>query len=181
MSVIGNDLLNDIVNNRGTADAAKILGELNDGVVNALKQKGEEGEAKDGMDIALCLIDLHKKELQFSGAYNPLYMIRDKQLEIFKGSRYPIGMYKIGKDKKFTNHHIKIKKGDAFYIFSDGYADQFGGSKGKKFTYKRFQDLLIEIQQHSMEKQRDILDKTFEKWKNDEEQLDDVLVIGIRL
>jgi len=181
MSVIGNDLLNDIVNNRGTADAAKILGELNDGVVNALKQKGEEGEAKDGMDIALCSIDLHKKELQFSGAYNPLYMIRDKQLEIFKGSRYPIGMYKIGKDKKFTNHHIKIKKGDAFYIFSDGYADQFGGSKGKKFTYKRFQDLLIEIQQHSMEKQRDILNVTFEKWKGDEEQLDDVLVIGIRI
>ncbi|MBW8050421.1 MAG: PAS domain S-box protein [Cytophagales bacterium] len=181
MSVIGHDLLNEVINNKGITDAAKILGALNDGIVNALKQKGKEGEARDGMDIALCLIDLHKKELQFSGAYNPLYLIRDKQLQKFKGNRFSIGMYKVGKDKEFTNHHIKIKNGDTYYIFSDGYADQFGGPEGKKFTYKRFQDLLIEIQHHSMEKQHEILDETFEKWKNKEEQLDDVLVIGIRI
>lgn len=209
MSVIGNDLLNEIVSRRGITEPVKILRELNDGVVEALKQKGQPGEARDGMDIALCNIQLinrhvipNKKRdigvLQYAGAYNSLYIVRKNigdselakmnkvvffgnDLAEIKGNRFPIGMNKIGKDKNFTNHSIMLQKGDKIYIFSDGYADQFGGKKGKKFTYKRFKELIVSIQDSSMSEQKLILDQNIENWKGEEEQLDDILMIGFEV
>lgn len=146
-----------------------------------------------------------KWKMEYAGAFNPLYIIRkniinselvnNEKARLFsddlceiKGNRFPIGMNKVGETlsqggniKDFTNHKINLQKGDTIYIFSDGYSDQFGGPKGKKFAYKHFKQLLLNIQHLTMEKQCETLDNTFENWKGDEEQIDDVLVIGIRI
>ncbi|MFH1320240.1 MAG: tetratricopeptide repeat protein [Bacteroidota bacterium] len=145
---------------------------------------------KDGMDIALCVLDLIPKRdtvlnrgthtLQFSGAMNPLYLIRNNELTEIKGDRMPIGIHHLTIEP-FTNNEKQLQKGDTIYIFSDGYADQFGGDKGKKYRYKPFKQLLVSIQDKSMEEQKAILDRTFEEWKGDLEQIDDVCMVGIRI
>jgi len=138
------------------------------------------------MDMALCAFQQDKDNgvvnLQYAGAYNPLYLIRNESVELFeiKADRQPVGYYE-GHDKPFTSHHLQLQKGDTLYIFSDGYQDQFGGPKGKKFSRSQFRELLCSVQDKSMSEQHDILDKTIEKWKSAEEQVDDILVIGIRM
>ena len=115
--------------------------------------------------------------MNYSGANNALYLIRDGELKDYKADKQPIGQYI--DEKPFTNHIIDLQKGDSIYIFSDGYVDQFGGEKGKKLKSKPFKDLILSFQGKSMEKQREILDKSFEDWKGDLEQIDDVCVIGV--
>lgn len=181
MSIVGYNLLKHIVYKMQESEPATILDHLNAGVSETLHQGLDESSTKDGMDIALCSIDYQKNELEYAGAYNSLYLIRDNQLTEIKADKFPIGMY-VGEDrKKYTNHKVKLQKGDTIYIFSDGYVDQFGGSKGKKFMAKQFRQLLLEMNSLSMEEQKKQLDNSIEDWRGNQEQVDDILVIGVQI
>ena len=120
-------------------------------------------------------------ELEYAGAFNPLYLLRDGEIIQFKADKFPIGSFVNAEDNKFTNNKIQLEKGDQIYIFSDGYADQFGGPRGKKFMYKKFRDLLIEIEKKDLSQQKELLQNTLFDWMQDEEQVDDILVIGVRV
>ena len=180
MSIVGNDQLNYAVNVKGARNAAEILDELNKGVTNSLRQRKGVSEVKDGMDIALCALDKENQTLQFAGAFNPLYHLRNNELTITKGNKFPIGAFIEEDLQHFDNHEIKTEKGDVFYIFSDGFADQFGGTRGKKLKYKQFQEKLLEINGLPMNEQKTILDEFITNWMGDLEQIDDILVIGLR-
>jgi serine phosphatase RsbU (regulator of sigma subunit) len=180
MSMLGHAFLDEIINTREIENAASILNILRDEIINTLRQKGTTGEARDGMDISLVILDMKAGKLDFAGANNPLYMIRDGKLIKHLADRMPIGIHFIS-FTPFNNHIVEIRKGDYLYLFSDGYADQFGGPKGKKFMYRPFQDLLLKNHTKPMSLQKEILDTTFERWKDNREQVDDVMVIGIRI
>lgn len=176
MSIIGSTILNQTITNPDVNTPADVLSFLNKEINKTLNS------IKDGMDMALCVINLEKLELQYAGANNPLYIVRHKQFIEVKPDKQAIGADTENAEiKVFTNHKIKLEKGDSIYLFTDGYADQFGGPNGKKFKYKKFQELLIEIQDNSMEEQKHILNFHFEQWKGALEQVDDILVIGIRV
>jgi len=180
MSMIGNTLLNEIVNEKEVIHPDEILFQLRDNIMKCLKQTGAEGENKDGMDIALCVYDKVNMEIAFAGANNPFYLVSGEELTEIKGDKQPIGVYK-GDTKPFTSHTVKVKKGDCIYIASDGYADQFGGHNGKKFKYKQMKDLLLSINKESMAGQKKVLDSSIEEWKGSLEQVDDILVVGFRI
>ena len=179
MSMLGIAFLNDIVNKQENINAGEILDNLRSEIIHALGQKGAEGEAKDGMDMALCIIDSDRQSLQFAGANNSLYLIRGNELMETKGDKMPVAIYE--NMPSFTPHVIKLKPGDAVYLFSDGYADQFGGTNGKKFMYKAFKELLIANSGKSMPEQQDILEQTMKDWMGGIEQIDDMVVIGMRI
>ncbi|MBL4656898.1 MAG: SpoIIE family protein phosphatase [Flavobacteriales bacterium] len=189
MSMIGNSLLNEIVNEKGATEPADILQKLKEGVIKSLSQTGEAGTQKDGMDIAMCGFDLKNNKVEFAGAYNPLLRIRNNELAETRSDRMPIGIYADDGGKVFTNHTLELEKGDMYYIFTDGFVDQFGGPKGKKFMNKRFKALLMDIHLQPMEDQRRRLDKEIEDWKAHTEestggafeQMDDILIIGVRV
>jgi serine phosphatase RsbU (regulator of sigma subunit) len=180
MSMLGFAFLNEIVNKEKELKANEILNQLRDNVKKSLHQTGKDGEAKDGMDIALCIIDPENLTMQYSGAYNPLYLVRNKELITIKADRMPIGIY-IAEKESFTNHETKIRKGDTIYIFTDGYIDQFGGPQTQKFKTAPFKDLIESNQDKPMAEQKKILEDNFEKWKGDYDQIDDVLVVGIKI
>ncbi|MFH1320499.1 MAG: SpoIIE family protein phosphatase [Bacteroidota bacterium] len=192
MSMIGSSLLNEIVNDKGITQPAKVLDSLKEGIIKSLQQTGKAGQQKDGMDIGFCTFSSPDKEgkwglMEFSGAYNPLFLIRNNELEETRADRMPIGIYE-ETDKTFTNHEIPLQKGDAIYLFSDGFVDQFGGPKGKKFMSRRFKQLFLDIHKMDMIEQGKILEKTIEEWKAHPdhtgvqfEQMDDILVIGIKI
>lgn len=179
MSMLGVTFLNEIVGKPNVHRANEILYELREYIIKSLHQTGKDGEQKDGMDMALVSLDRKKNKVEFAGAYNPLYHVSDGVLEEVKADRMPIGIFMT--HEPFTNQTIDVKPGDTLYIFSDGYVDQFGGEEGKKFKAKPFKDLLISIQDKSMEEQREILDTTIEEWKDGYSQIDDILIIGIRV
>jgi len=180
MSMLGVSFLNEVVNKNEIIQANLILNELRTNVKTTLKQTGQTGESKDGMDLALCILDYDEMKLQYSGAYNPLYLIRDGELLETKADKNPIGIY-IKEKESFTNNEIDLQKGDTIYIFSDGYVDQFGGPKGQKLKSKYFKSLLLEIQNKNMDEQREFLDNYIEKWRGDIGQIDDIIVIGLRI
>ncbi len=180
MSIIGCNLLSQAVNEYALTKPAVILNSLNKGLSKILHQRGDEQSVKDGMDIALCVLDTKKMTLEFSAAYNPLWLVREGQIIEYSGNKFPVGAF-VGEQQQFTNHEIKLQKGDSLYIFSDGYADQFGGPRGKKFKYKPFQKLVLGLQGKPMSEQREVLNKTIMDWKGNLEQLDDILVIGVRV
>jgi serine phosphatase RsbU (regulator of sigma subunit) len=180
MSMLGVAFLNEIVNRAGNFVAAHILNELRAEVKKSLRQTGKKDEAKDGMDIALCIINNKEMKLQFAGAYNPLYLVRNKELIQLKADRMPIGIYYKEKDS-FTNHTIEILRDDCIYLFSDGYIDQFGGKDGKKFLTRQFQELILSIHAKPMHEQKQVMSETLEKWKGRHDQLDDILVIGFKI
>lgn len=184
MSMIGNTLLNDIVNGMNIIKPSQILKYLNRGIKQALLQNLSETHAQDGMDLALCTINLESRTLQYCGAKNPLYLIRDQQLEVIKADPWSIGgrikRSGIEKEIEFTNHIISLDHSVTVYMFSDGYLDQFGGEDGEKFSIDRFNKLLIKISGETMEEQKIILTRTMEDWKKNQRQIDDMLVIGIR-
>jgi len=180
MSMLGFAFLNEIVNKERELKANEILNLLRDSVKKSLHQTGKEDEAKDGMDIALCIIDTKERKLQYAGAYNPLYLIRNEDFISLKADRMPIGIHVIEKES-FTNHEIDIQKEDIIYIFTDGYIDQFGGPKSSKFKISTFKKLLVSIQDKKMSEQKKILESEFNNWKGNKEQIDDVLVMGIKL
>lgn len=179
MSMLGVSFLNEIVSKSRFDTPDQILNRLRDKVKKALKQKGDIGENKDGMDMALCVINLETKELQFSGAYNPLYIVRNGEMIQIKADRQPIAVYIA--EKPFTLNNHQLEKGDCLYMFSDGYTDQFGGDNNKKFMTKRFKQMLMDNHGKSFKEQESILDKTFKDWKNGQDQMDDVLVIGLKV
>lgn len=180
MSMLGIAFLNEIVNKADKLVASEILNDLREHVKRSLRQTGKKDEAKDGMDISLCIVNKEKTELQFAGAYNPLYLMRNGELIQLKGDRMPIGIYYKEKES-FTNHIIELKSGDLIYLFSDGYLDQFGGKDGKKFLVKQFQDLIVEIHQKPLNVQKQIMEDTLNNWMNGQEQIDDILVIGFKI
>jgi serine phosphatase RsbU (regulator of sigma subunit) len=180
MSMLGTAFLNEIVGTMIELDAAKILHELRQNVIISLRQTGQEGENKDGMDISLCIVNRKNSTLQFAGANNPMYMIRNSEIQIIKPDRMPIGIH-ANADVPFKNNNIDLKKGDAFYIFSDGIADQFGGPKNKKFKYSTLQYLLLENHEKPFQEQQRLIESAFEEWKGDNEQVDDLLMIGFRV
>jgi serine phosphatase RsbU (regulator of sigma subunit) len=181
MSIVGYNLLNQSVNEHRLTTPSLILNELNKGITKTLKQTFEESTVKDGMDIALCSYDEQTNMLEYAGAYNSLWHFRDNEVKEFAADKHPIGLF-VGEElKQFQNHTIPVLRGDTVYIFTDGFADQFGGPKGKKFKYKKLQELLLSIQNKTLDEQHQILDSTFENWKGNLEQIDDILIIGIRL
>ena len=179
MSMLGISFLNEIVGEMEKPVANEILGQLRAQVIKSLHQTGKEGEAKDGMDIALCVLNNKTNELEFAGAYNALYHIREGELTEIKADRMPIAIHR-NEDPPFTNQKLRVEKGDTIYLFSDGYADQFGGPNGKKFMYKQFKSLLLSVQDLSMEKQKEIMAEEFDMWKGESDQIDDVILMGIR-
>ncbi|MBS3807094.1 MAG: fused response regulator/phosphatase [Bacteroidales bacterium] len=180
MHMMGIIFLNQIIKQRRYTNPAEILCELREYMISSLQQKGEIGEAQGGMDMALCMLDLDQRKVQFAGANNPIYIINNQGLKEIKGDRMPVGI-NINYDKPFTNQQIQLQSGDTLYMFTDGYADQFGGDKGKKFRYKYFKELLISNHGIPMTKQKEVLHNTFFRWKGDYEQIDDVMVMGIRV
>jgi len=186
MSMLGMTFLNEITGRMAESElsAGNILTQLRESVKNSLRQTGKEGEAKDGMDIALCIIDRKTKELQFSGANNPLLIVRDhvEEIEIInvKADEMPIGIY-YNEKSRFTNHTVQLREGDLCYIFSDGYPDQFGGKHGRKFMAKRFKNMLAMHSDKPMDDQKAVIEKAFDAWKGENRQIDDVLVIGLKI
>lgn len=182
LSILGHSMLTKIVREYGILEPAKILDRLDEEIIHALHQKNVEGErvVNDGMDLALICYNRKTNVLEFAGGYNPLIMIRNGELEEVKADRFPIGMTTIHTDKKFTNHEIKVEKGDSFYIFSDGYADQFGGEDGRKFRKKNMKDLLLSIQDVPMKDQGTKLEEYINDWMKNHDQIDDMVFIGRR-
>lgn len=179
MSMIGSALLNQIINEKNITDPALILDELNEGVIHSLKQR--DSESNDGMDISICTFDLKNKYVQYAGANRPLWLVRNNELITYKPDKFPIGGLQIQRNKKFTAHEITLQKNDTLYLFSDGYADQFGGDKGKKLMSRKFKDSLMSIQGLAMPEQEKHLRELFKNWKGNNEQVDDVLVVGIKI
>jgi serine phosphatase RsbU (regulator of sigma subunit)/Tfp pilus assembly protein PilF len=180
MSMLGIAYLNEITSKNPEINAGQLLDELRSHVIQSLHQKGLMGENQDGMDITAVIIDKKKNYLQYAGANNPLFQFRNDELIEHKPDKMPIGIH--GKVMApFTNHEIKIEKGDVLYTFSDGFADQFGGPLGKKFMIKKFKDKLLELHKKPMNMQKEELEETLENWMANTRQVDDILVMGIRL
>ena len=179
VSMLGVSFLNEIVGKMEHLQADIILNQLRTHVKTTMKQTGKSGESKDGMDIGLIILDLANNRIQYAGAYNPLFLIRDGELLETKATRNPIGIYI--KEVDFTNHIIDVQKGDTLYIFSDGFVDQFGGEKGGKFKTKNFKELLLKIQHLPMLEQELLLDRTVDDWRGELEQVDDIIIVGIRI
>ncbi len=177
VSVVCNNALNRAVREFGLSKPSLILNKVRDLVIETF-DTGKKG-IKDGMDIALLSLDLRNNTVEYAGANNNLYHVSEGNLKVIEADKQPIGKYAVNRD--FTNHEIKLVKGDNLYISTDGFMDQFGGSKGKKFKYVPFMELLVKVNGMSMYAQRDFINSVFEKWRSDYEQVDDVCVIGVRI
>jgi phosphoserine phosphatase RsbU/P len=180
MSILGVSFLNEIINKTITVRANEILNQLRGQVIRSLHQTGKKDEARDGMEIALCIIDIDKMMLQFAGAFRPMYLIRDGNLQELNGDNMPIGIYE-DYENSFTNKELPFKKDDMIYLFTDGYTDQLGGQNRKTFKSHNLKKLLLEIHSDPMEKQKERLEKNLEEWKGEIDQVDDILVVGIKL
>jgi serine phosphatase RsbU (regulator of sigma subunit) len=180
MSILGLALLNEIVNKTAIIRTNEVLNQLRGLIIKLLHQTGKPNEARDGMEMALCMIDFDKMKLQYSGAFRPLYIIKNKKLIEIKGDFMPLGISH-DDDSSFTNNEILIEKNDIIYIFSDGYVDQIGGPERKTLKSKNFKSLLMNIHQKPPEEQKKVLENYFEEWRGNLEQIDDILIVGIRI
>jgi len=180
MSLIGNDLLNVIVKARKITQPDKILAELHIGVRSALRQDDTHG--REGMDISICTIDFNKNVLQFAAAKNPLLYVRNGKAEVIKGDKFPVGGIQQQGPRDFTLHEIPLTDEPlTCYLYSDGYQDQFGGKEGMKFMSKNFREMLIETAEKPMSDQQQAIAQTFEAWRGGRPQIDDILVVGLKL
>lgn len=177
MSIIGFNFLNNIIKELGITKPSEILDKLDANIAATLHQYHTDDQIHDGMDIALVCYDSKNKVLEYSGAFNPLWIVRNGELVETRANRFAIGLAP-GLEKGFTNHFVSIQPGDVLYLFSDGYADQFGGSYGKKLKTGSFKDLILKIHQHPMHEQKKMLEDYLEEWRGSIPQIDDVLVIG---
>ena len=176
MSMIGSALLDEVVVEKGLTQPNEIFNEVRKSLINALKQTDDT--QKDGMDAVLIAWD-KQSTLQVAAAYNPMLIIRNGEIIEIKPDKQPVG-FQLEEQKDFTHHKLKLEKKDTIYLFSDGYPDQFGGPKGRKFMIKRFKQLLLSIQDKTMNEQKTILETTMAEWKGDTEQVDDILVMGVQ-
>ncbi|SFF55441.1 PP2C family protein-serine/threonine phosphatase [Thermoflexibacter ruber] len=195
MSLIGNELLNQIVNVHHITSPELILNQLHKGIRYALKQ--DETANRDGMDIAICVIDKEEKILEYAGAMNPFYYIQDNQFFEIKADKKSIGGLQSEEERIFTKHTIQLgmknlesginqqqttsNQQTIFYLCSDGFQDQFGGAENRKFMVRRLRELLASLALLPMSEQKEILDKTFEEWKGKHPQIDDVLIFGVKI
>jgi hypothetical protein len=198
MSMLGVTLLNEQFRTSGVRTPAEILGNLRAKIKEILVQEGTVNDQKDGMDMAIVIINPEKSELRFAGANIPLFLVRMKEhypdtesdlhlaMEVadyglfkMKADRQPVGAY--WEEEDFTNRTIKLKDRDSLYLFSDGFRDQFGGKNRKRLKANRLQKLILSIQEARMELQKRLLEDAFEKWRGSNEQIDDVCVVGIRI
>jgi serine phosphatase RsbU (regulator of sigma subunit) len=180
LSMLGISSMNEIVNRSKDLDPGKILEQLREVVIASMHQTGSQDEAQDGIEIALCIIDLKRHSMEYSGANRPLYLVRDGEIQHIRPDRMPIGIYEQD-PVPFSTQRIKLKKGDSIYLFSDGYVDQLGGTHRKTFRAINFRKLLLEIQDQPMEKQKTILVEKMALWQGKVEQIDDILVLGIKI
>ncbi len=189
LSALGISSMNEIVNRKGMVHASQILEQLRDFMIHSLHQTGTRGETQDGIEIAFCMIDPAKMTLEYAGANRPLYLVRpsreasDKppyELIQIRGDRMPIGIYE-QEASPFTNHKLRLQKGDSIYLFSDGYVDQLGGPRRKTYRSVHFRELLLQIQEKPMKEQKKILLEKHDNWRGKIEQIDDILVVGFRL
>ena len=181
MSLLGVSFLNEIINKTVIVRANEILNQLRGQLIKSLRQTGKTDEARDGMEIALCVIDFRRRKIQFSGAFRPLYLFRNGDLHELNGDTMPIGLYEEEEENSFTNKEIMFEKEDTIYLFTDGYADQLGGDSRKTFRSQNFKKLLVDIHHYPMQKQKELLNKKLNEWKGDLDQVDDILVVGIKL
>ncbi len=179
MSMLGISYFNEIIEKNKITDTSEILNMLRKNVIKALKQKGDIGGSKDGMDLAICTIDFSTKKLQYSGAYNPLIIIRNNNLTEVKADKMPIAYHDCM--EPFKKEDIDIQNNDLIYLFSDGYIDQFGGPTGRKFMRKHFKSLLLEISSYNLEQQKEIINKKFIDWRGEYGQIDDIIVMGLKI
>ncbi|HEY4787999.1 MAG TPA: SpoIIE family protein phosphatase, partial [Bacteroidales bacterium] len=180
MSIIGYNSLNNIIKELGITQPSEILDRLDEEVAQTLHHYHKDNQIHDGMDIALVCYDEINRSLEYSGAFNPLWIIRNEELIEVRANRFAIGLAP-GFDKAFTNHQISIKPGDTIYLFSDGFADQFGGKDGKKLKVGPFKEMILGISKYPIPEQKQKLEDFFETWKGNNPQVDDVLLIGWRL
>lgn len=184
MSIIGHNLLNQAVNEKRLEKPDQILNYLNIAMSNTLGQNSSNASStskiKDGMDISLLAIDNTNRKVMYSGAQRPLVVARDNELLEFKGDRHPVGGFLMGSFSSFTLHELDMQENDNYYLFSDGYSDQFGGERGKKFKYAKMKELLFSVRSEPMSTQRSILYESHELWKGNHEQVDDICVVGIK-
>jgi serine phosphatase RsbU (regulator of sigma subunit) len=179
MSMLGITMLNELVHSTGITEASEILNHLKNDIIRALRQDEAEIIAGDGMDMTLCVYDPATSVLQYAGAFNPLVIFSGGEMQVIDADPMPVGLGAI-REKKFNLHEIKIREGDVIYLFTDGYADQFGGEKGKKFSRRRFLNMLQEIHKLPMNTQKQRLTKSLKDWMKKEQQIDDITVMGIR-
>jgi len=179
LSLIGYFLLNDIVRSRKITEPGKILDLLDEGVTTTLRQD-EDATTKDGMDIALCKINMTAGEVEYAGAHRPLYIMKNGVMEEVKGNKFPIGGGIFKNQTNFTNTKIKLEKGDSIYFSSDGFPDQFGGTEGRKFGPKRTREIIEQVHKEPMQTAMNTFDEQWEGWRGDTKQTDDVLLIGIK-
>ncbi|MBA2612303.1 MAG: SpoIIE family protein phosphatase [Bacteroidetes bacterium] len=185
MTMLGLSFLDEIVEVKGIKTPSEILNMMRDKIVSTLKQHGNFGESKDGMDITICCFDKNKKELQYASANNALYIVKAQQeghgqeLQIYKADKQPCGFYHVY--KPFTNNVIKLEEGDCIYTFSDGFPDQFGGPNFKKYMHRQFKEVLLQNCHLNFTEQKNLLNSSFETWRGKQDQVDDVLVIGVKV
>ncbi|MFA6401595.1 MAG: SpoIIE family protein phosphatase [Salinivirgaceae bacterium] len=182
MSMLGTAFLNEIINKNDITNSSQILEQLRERVITSLHQEISNNieYSRDGMDIAVCIIDIVDNTLEYSGANNSLYLIRENELIELKADKMPIGIHEFG-SIPFTTHKIELKSGDSIYIFSDGFPDQFGGNNGKKLKYSKFKEILQSLEFVDIDKREVALNQFFNAWKGDLEQIDDVLVVGFKI
>lgn len=181
MSIVTNDMIVSVIDANPNATPAEMLDGLNRVMSDKMRHTIDDIKVRDGVDIALVVLDLDTLELQYSGAFNPMYLFRGKQFTEYRPDKISIGGYKEEAAKRYNNATIQLQAGDTFYLFSDGYADQFGGPQGKKFKLSQMKALLLNLQDQDMIDQHRILEQTIETWKGTHEQVDDMLVIGVRV
>jgi serine phosphatase RsbU (regulator of sigma subunit) len=180
MSMLGVSALNEAIIEKNIAMPHEILNDVRHSIIASLNPEGSDEESKDGMDCVLCAYDFENKLLYLAAANNPLWIVRGGEVIEYKPDKMPVGKYNDDL-KSFTLQTVQLQKGDIVYTFTDGYADQFGGPKGKKFKYKQLEEKLLEVHKLPMEEQKSKLADIFENWKGNMEQVDDVLIIGIRI
>ena len=180
MSLLGITFLNEIVNVQGITKSDSIVSILRESVIRSLLQSRKDITTSDGIDMALCVLDKHNKKIQYTGGMNDLVYIRDRKLEVVKADRATVSLLSEDSDP-FTMKEIEYKKKDVLYLFSDGYSDQFGGERNRKYLVRRFYDTLLEIHELPMKNQKEMLEKKLSDWMKDNEQTDDITVMGIRL
>jgi len=186
MSLLSISILNDVVVKKKIMRPDLILNQAREDIIKMLNPDGSKEEGKDGMDAVLCAFDFNNMKLQCAASNNPIWIIRKKEAEEtgtlieIKPDKFPVGMY-MSEIKPFTNQEVTLEKGDTIYTFSDGFVDQLGGADGKKFKTNKFRQLMLSVYNQSMEDQKRTLDSTIEQWKGNLEQIDDILIVGVRI